>query len=84
MALIMMLIIVIVTSGAESQITFSRDWLAGSGKRSAAPVNFSRDWLTSGKRSGTNFGTNERDLFIIQKVIHDILRGLEMELETDN
>ena len=82
MALVMMLIIVIVTSGAESQITFSRDWLAGSGKRSAAPVNFSRDWLTSGKRSGTNFGTNE--IIIIQKVIHDILRGLEMELETNN
>ena len=80
MALVMMLIIVIVTSGTESQITFSRDWLAGSGKRSSAPINFSRDWLTSGKRSGTNFGTNE----IIQKVIHDILRGLEMELETNN
>ena len=83
MALVMMLIIVIVTSGSESQITFSRDWLAGSGKRSAAPVNFSRDWLTSGKRSGTNFGTNDRDVFI-QKIIHDILHGLEMELETNN
>ena len=82
MALVMMLIIVIVTSGSESQITFSRDWLAGSGKRSSAPINFSRDWLTSGKRSGTNFGTNE--IIIIQKVIHDILRGLEMELETNN
>ena len=34
------------------QITFSRDWLAGSGKRSGK-VTFSRDWLAgSGKRSG--------------------------------
>ena len=33
------------------QITFSRDWLAGSGKRSGQ-VTFSRDWLAgSGKRS---------------------------------
>lgn len=32
------------------QITFSRDWLAGSGKRSSK-VTFSRDWLAgSGKR----------------------------------
>ena len=34
-----------------TQITFSRDWLAGSGKRSPK-VTFSRDWLAgSGKRS---------------------------------
>ena len=33
------------------KVTFTRDWLAGSGKR-AEPVTFSRDWLAgSGKRS---------------------------------
>lgn len=38
-------------SCSSAQITFSRDWLAGSGKRAAGQLTFSRDWLAgSGKR----------------------------------
>ncbi|TRY77239.1 hypothetical protein TCAL_05311 [Tigriopus californicus] len=41
---------IVLASTVDGQITFSRDWLAGSGKRS--PVTFDRDWLAgSGKRS---------------------------------
>jgi len=42
------LIIVLVSAQVKSQVTFSRDWLAGTGKRSESPDQFSRDWLTSG------------------------------------
>ena len=92
LALMVVLIIVVISSGAQSQITFSRDWLAGSGKRSPAysrgwltsgkrtkVPNYSRDWLTSGKRSVpmSEDSDETRDL-LMRKIIQD-LNGLDLE-----
>merc|ERR1711997_434365 len=75
------LIIVLVSVQVKSQVTFSRDWLAGTGKRSESPDQFSRDWLTSGgkRSSSTSMDTLTCIKKSLETYVNDILTCLSVD-----